>query len=442
MAAARREGAALAPDLPGVRLAARAAVPLVVRTLTLRAALLLTTYAVVLAAAAGEQAVDLATHQLAMTLWTFLAFALDAIAIAAQAITGRYLGAGDAAATRVVTDRMVRWGWRSGVVTGLALAAASPLLGPLFTADDRVHDLLVPVLLVAALGQPAAGVVFVLDGVLIGAGDGRYLARAGVVTLVVYAPVLLLAVALGGGLVVVWAVFAWVFIGARLRRARAPRPRRGLAGHRRPRHLTRATRPRHYAARMRSLATAALGLVVVLVHAEAGGFDLLPDPLGWLLVLLGLHDLRGHPRHRRLAGLAWLALAVSVVLWWPGVVDDLYDADPALVWAVTLPQLACCALLRAHRRRARGRGRRPRPAHRRHPGRRGLRRRGGAAGAGARRRGRRPRGHRLRRGRRRPAAAGRAARPRLPARLATGLVRCGAARPVRAADEPPATGAA
>jgi putative MATE family efflux protein len=216
--AARREGAGLAPDLPGIRAAAHAGVALVIRTLTLRAALLLTTYAVTIGATAGarQQAVDLATHQLALTVWTFLAFTLDAIAIAAQAITGRYLGAGDVAGTREVTARMVRWGLLSGVVTGVLLAAASPLLGPLFTGDGDVHDRLVPVLLVAALGQPVAGVVFVLDGVLIGAGDGTYLAWGGLVTLAAYAPAVLGAVALGGGLLAVWVTFTVVFMGARL----------------------------------------------------------------------------------------------------------------------------------------------------------------------------------------------------------------------------------
>ena len=215
--AARREGATLRPDLPGVRSAAHAAVALVVRTLTLRAALLVTTYAVTLGAndAAG-QAVDLATHQLALTLWTFLAFALDALAIAAQAITGRYLGAGDAAGARAVTRRMVQWGLAGGVVTGLLLAAASPVLGALFTTDPQVRELLVPVLVVAALGQPVAGIVFVLDGVLIGAGDGTYLARGGLVTLLVFAPVALCIAWLSGGLVAVWVAFVGVFMGARL----------------------------------------------------------------------------------------------------------------------------------------------------------------------------------------------------------------------------------
>lgn len=217
VAAARRERAPLRPHLPGIRAAGRAGVPLVVRTLTLRAALLVTTWAVTLGAVdATGQTVDVATHQIAFTLWTFLAFVLDAIAIAAQALTGRSLGAGDVEGTRAMTRTMVRWGLWSGVVTGAALAAASPLLGPLFTPDAAVHDRLVAVLLVAALGQPIAGVVFVLDGVLIGAGDGRYLARGGLVTLAVYAPVALLAVGLGGGLLAVWLCFGGLFMGARL----------------------------------------------------------------------------------------------------------------------------------------------------------------------------------------------------------------------------------
>ena len=214
--AARREGAPLRPDRPGIRAAARAGVPLVVRTLTLRAALLITTYAVTLGALdATDQAVDLATHQLAFTLWTFLAFVLDSIAIAAQALTGRYLGAGDVAGTRAVTDRMIRWGVWSGVVTGLGLAVASPVLGPLFTDDAAVHDRLVGVLLVAAVGQPIAGVVFVLDGVLIGAGDGRFLAWGGLLTLAAYAPAVLGVAYAGGGLLLVWITFASVFMGAR-----------------------------------------------------------------------------------------------------------------------------------------------------------------------------------------------------------------------------------
>ncbi len=210
---ARREQAPLSPDRAGILASAHAAVALVIRTLTLRAALIVTTYAVVLASDGAPE--EIAAHQLAFTVWTFLAFALDAIAIAAQALTGRYLGAGDVAAVRAVTRRMIGWGLVSGVVTGLGLAALSPWLPALFTSDDAVRDLVVPVLLVAALGQPICGVVFVLDGVLIGAGDGTYLAWAGLLVLAVFAPVVLLVAWSVGGLVWVWVVFSGVFMGAR-----------------------------------------------------------------------------------------------------------------------------------------------------------------------------------------------------------------------------------
>jgi putative MATE family efflux protein len=221
--AARREHAPLRPDLPGVRRAAHAGVALVIRTLTLRASLLVMTYG---AAALG--ATSMAAHQLASTLWTFLAFALDAIAIAAQAITGRFLGAGDLAGTRAVTDRMVRWGLLSGIVTGALLALASPVLGPLFTNDPEVHEALWPALLVAAAFQPVAGVVFVLDGVLIGAGDGRYLAWGGLVVLALFAPVAVLVSfhVTSAGLVWLWVTFGVAFMGSRcvvlVHRARGP----------------------------------------------------------------------------------------------------------------------------------------------------------------------------------------------------------------------------
>ena len=208
--AARASGAPLAPDLPGIRAAGRAGVPLLLRTLTLRVSLLVMTYG-----AARLGSADLAAMQLAMTIWTFLAFVLDAIAIAAQAITGRSLGAGDVAGTRAVTDQMVRYGLVSGFVTGLLLAASAGALGPLFTPDPVVRELLVPVLLVAALTQPVAGVVFVLDGVLIGAGDGRYLAWAGLAVLIVFAPAAWAAVAGPGTLAWLWVAFGVTFMGGR-----------------------------------------------------------------------------------------------------------------------------------------------------------------------------------------------------------------------------------
>ncbi len=201
---ARREGASLRPDLPGIRAAGRAGVPLVVRTVTLRAALLLMTY---VATAAGTVAV--AAHQVAFTTWMFLSLMLDAVAIAGQAIVGRYLGAADVAGTRAATRRMVEWGVLSGVLLGVVLLTVRAAFVPLFTDDPAVRSLLADVLVVAAVAQPVCGIVFALDGVLIGAGDGRYLAWAGVGTLVAFAPLALLVLAADGGLVALW----WAFDG-------------------------------------------------------------------------------------------------------------------------------------------------------------------------------------------------------------------------------------
>ncbi|MET9478806.1 MATE family efflux transporter [Streptomyces sp. NPDC006638] len=196
---ARRYGASLRPDPAGIRAGARAGVPLLVRTLSLRAVLLIAT---AVAARLGDA--DIAAHQVILSLWSLTAFALDAIAIAGQAIIGRCLGAGDVRGAREACRRMVWWGVVSGVVFGVVIVLARPLFVPLFTGDQVVRDTLVPALLVVAVTQPVSGVVFVLDGVLMGAGDGRYLAGAMVVTLAVFAPVALAVPSWGGGLTALW----------------------------------------------------------------------------------------------------------------------------------------------------------------------------------------------------------------------------------------------
>ncbi|MDQ1627843.1 MAG: hypothetical protein QOI54_1587 [Actinomycetota bacterium] len=206
---ARRYGVSGRPHLAGIRAAAVVGLPLLVRTLTLRVALLVTTY---VAAATGTVAV--AAHQVAFTVWTLLALALDAVAIAGQAIVGRYLGAGDVAGARSSTRRMMQWGLAAGVVLGVGVLLVRSLVAPLFTGDPAVRSLLADVLLVVALSQPVNGVVFTLDGVLIGAGDGRYLARAGVVTLVVFLPLAAAVRLADGGLVALW----WAFTGFMLAR--------------------------------------------------------------------------------------------------------------------------------------------------------------------------------------------------------------------------------
>ncbi|MFI7285377.1 MATE family efflux transporter [Streptomyces anulatus] len=196
---ARKHGASLRPDAAGIRASARAGVPLLIRTLSLRAVLMIAT---AVAARLGD--VDIAAHQIILSLWSLTAFALDAIAIAGQAIIGRYLGANDEKGAREACRRMVEWGIGCGIVLGVLIVLARPLFIPLFTSDPSVKDTLLPALLVVAVSQPIAGVVFVLDGVLMGAGDGRYLAWAMLVTLSAFAPVALLVPSLGGGLTALW----------------------------------------------------------------------------------------------------------------------------------------------------------------------------------------------------------------------------------------------
>lgn len=201
---ARSHGVSLLPDWRGIRAMTKVGSWLMLRTLSLRIAILATVLVVT-----AQGAVNLAAHQLAMTVFTFLAFALDALAIAAQALIGRELGASNPQKARLLTRTMIRWGTGFGVVTGVLLAVAAPFAGALFTSDAGVHSVLASALLVLAAGQPMAGYVFVLDGVLIGAGDAKYLAIAGVVNLAVYLP-MLLAVPLwgpGGGAALVW---VWV----------------------------------------------------------------------------------------------------------------------------------------------------------------------------------------------------------------------------------------
>ncbi|MBW8089531.1 MULTISPECIES: MATE family efflux transporter [Streptomyces] len=200
---ARRHGTSLRPDAAGIRASAHAGAPLLIRTLSLRAVMLIAT---AVAARLGDT--DIAAHQIVLTLWNLLAFALDAIAIAGQAIIGRYLGAGDEEGARAACRRMVHWGIASGIVLGLLVVASRPLFIPLFTTDPAVRDALLPALLVTALVQPVSGVVFVLDGVLMGAGDGPYLAWAMIATLAVFAPVALLVPWLGGGLTALWCTMA------------------------------------------------------------------------------------------------------------------------------------------------------------------------------------------------------------------------------------------
>jgi putative MATE family efflux protein len=207
--AASRHDVSLLPHWPGVRRSFGAGVPLIVRTAAMRVALIITTVV-----ATGLGTAELAAHQVVFTTWTLLALVLDAVAIAAQALVGKALGANDVEAAHSTTRRMVQWGVLSGLALTVVVLAAGSVYARIFTQDPEVRTLLVAALVVVAVLQPVAGWVFVLDGVLIGAGDGRYLAWASVVSVTVFLPaalaVMLLDLSGTTGIVALWgAIGLW-----------------------------------------------------------------------------------------------------------------------------------------------------------------------------------------------------------------------------------------
>ena len=207
--AARATGARLRPGFAGVTFAAASGGWLLLRTASLRGAMLATVFAASLVGVTG-----IATLQVALAVFSLLAFVLDSLAIAGQAMIGHGIGAADSDRVRQVTGRLVRFGVFAGLLLGAMIAAVSPLLGRVFTGDSAVLRALVPVLLVMAVGVPVAGFVFVLDGVLIGVGDGRYLALSGILTFLLYLPLLWVA-GQQHGVLAVWTAFGLGYIGLR-----------------------------------------------------------------------------------------------------------------------------------------------------------------------------------------------------------------------------------
>jgi putative MATE family efflux protein len=199
-----REDARWRPNVAGIRQTAVVGGPLIVRTASLLVVFLAMTN---LAARISDDAV--AANQVAFGIFLFLALCLDALAIAGQAMTGRFLGARDAHEARAAAKRMIEWGIVMGIGFGAIVALARPGLVQLFSDDPGVRDLANQLLLVVALLQPLNAVVFVLDGVLIGAGDQRFLALAMVVaTFAVFVPAALLVTLAGGGVVALWGALA------------------------------------------------------------------------------------------------------------------------------------------------------------------------------------------------------------------------------------------
>jgi putative MATE family efflux protein len=191
---------ALGPDRIQLIRLVLAGRPLVLRTLALRGSLTLAT-----AVAARIGVAELGAHQIGLQVWSTLALALDAVAIAGQALTGRWLGAGEAERARAAARRMIELDVAVGAATGLVVVAARQPVAELFTDDPAVVTAASAVLVWVGVSEPLNGYVFALDGILIGAGDLTYLGRAMAVTAVVFVALALVVIALGAGLGWLWA---------------------------------------------------------------------------------------------------------------------------------------------------------------------------------------------------------------------------------------------
>lgn len=183
------------------------------RDLFLRTAALLTALLVSTAVATRMGTVTVAAHQVARELWTLLALVLDGFAIAGQAMVGTALGRGEPDRARADAKALMVWGLLAGGVIGVGYLA---LVGPLplvFSDDPAVLGAVREVWWVITLLQPIGGIVFVLDGVLMGAGDYRFLlGSTALAALGGLVPVAIMALRLDWGLPGIWAGMAVLMV--------------------------------------------------------------------------------------------------------------------------------------------------------------------------------------------------------------------------------------
>lgn len=173
--------------------------------LLIRSGALLLTFAVASAVAARAGDPSLAAHQIGWQLFIFIALVLDALAIAGQVLIGRALGADRTVEALAASRRMVLWTVVFGALVALVLLVArDPIIG-LFTDDEVVAERARALWPLLCLMLPFGSAVFAFDGILIGAGDARFLAVAMSAAAVLGIPVLLLAQHEGWGIVGVWA---------------------------------------------------------------------------------------------------------------------------------------------------------------------------------------------------------------------------------------------
>jgi putative MATE family efflux protein len=181
---------------------------LLIRTASLRLCLVVAT-----AVAARISVVALAGYQVAFEVWTFLALALDALAIAGQSLVGTALGATRPGQATATARKILWWCLWFGLGTGLLLLAVRRPLAGLFTDDPAVQDVVARLLVWVALLQPIAAVAFGLDGILIGAGDLRFLARAMAIMAAGFVVVAGAVAVTDAGVDWLWAALALMMLG-------------------------------------------------------------------------------------------------------------------------------------------------------------------------------------------------------------------------------------
>ena len=179
--------------------------------IAVRTTALLASFLVASAVLARVGAASLGAHQIAFQLFIFLALVLDAIAIAGQVMVGRMLGAGDPGGARAASVRMIGWSVVAGTLFAAALLALESVLPHAFTSDGAVIERTRAVWPLFAALMPAAGAVFALDGILIGASDTRYLMWSMLAASAVYVPLALLALHRDWGIEGVWAGLGALF---------------------------------------------------------------------------------------------------------------------------------------------------------------------------------------------------------------------------------------
>ena len=202
-------GVRLTPDIREIFRLCRVGGSLFVRTVALRGS-----FTVSVAAASRISTEALAAHEIAFQFFIFTALALDSVAIAGQSMMGRFLGAHDEAGAREAGARVLQWGIAVGLVGLVIFGVGAPFLPDLFTDDAAVVSLATLALIHLALMQPINGVVFALDGILIGAGDLNFLAWAMAGAAAVFIPLALLVPTFGLGLGWLWGTI-WVLMGLR-----------------------------------------------------------------------------------------------------------------------------------------------------------------------------------------------------------------------------------